>query len=64
VSTTPTTPSPSLTTETPAQVLLGDLIQLGVTAAAIFIKNPASQQRAGTIIAAVSPLVSLFESLI
>jgi hypothetical protein len=45
------TPAPApAVPETLFQTILRDIFELGIGAAAIFVKNPASQQRAANII--------------
>lgn len=53
-----TTPTPTPTpTQTLEQKIIHDLFILGVTAASIFIKNPASQQKAGILIGILQDLI-------
>lgn len=53
------TPAPSA-----LQIIIRDLISVGIGAAAIFVKNPAHQQTAANIIGVISPLVQDFENLV
>lgn len=42
--------------------ILHDVIAFGVVAASIFVKNPASQQHAVTIIQAIQPLLAMIDN--
>lgn len=55
------TPTPTATApaETELQKILGDLFLIGAAAASVFVKNPASQARAGSIIAILQDLLPL-----
>jgi hypothetical protein len=44
--------------------ILHDIIAAGLVSAALFVKNPESQQRAAVIINAVNPLIELLEAQI
>ena len=48
-------PAPAVP-ETLFQTILRDIFELGIGAAAIFVKNPASQQRAANIIAVLQTI--------
>ena len=46
------------------ETLLHAIIALGITAASMFVKNPASQQHAATVVNAVNGLMPVVDSLI
>lgn len=44
--------------------ILNDIVAFGIAAASIFVKNPASQQHAATIIQTLTPLLAIIEQQI
>jgi hypothetical protein len=64
MATTVVTPAPVTPVPSKSQELLGLFVTLGLTAASIFIKNPATQQHAANIINVMGPFVAQLEGLL
>ncbi len=54
---TPQPTSPNRTATLNPSLLLHDLILTGLTAASIFVKNPASQEKAGVLINLINSIL-------
>lgn len=50
---------PTAPTSSTLDTIVHDVVLFGVLAASIFVKNPASQAKANTIIQALQPLLAL-----
>lgn len=61
MSTTVVAPTPA---QSEASKIISELVVFGITAASIFVKNPATQQHAATIITALSPFLTALEGLL
>ena len=59
---TPATPATPTGVTAVVDTVLNDLFEVGTIAASLFVKNPNSQQKAGTFITAIGQVLALIES--